>query len=52
MEKIGHATFVSPSRFAVEKNKEKKIMATAKLVVLHLNAINEAHLSHQFISTC
>ena len=32
------ATFVSPSRFAVEKKKKKKIMAIAKLFASHANA--------------
>ena len=34
------ATFISPSRFAVEKKKKKKkkIMAIAKLFALHANA--------------
>ena len=31
---------MSPSRFAVEKKKEKKIMVIAKLFALHANAIN------------
>ena len=39
MSKIQQATFVSPSRFAVEKNKKKKKMATAKLSALHADAI-------------
>ena len=39
--KIRRATFVSPSRFAVEKKKKKKIMAFAKLFALPTNAITE-----------
>ena len=38
MQKIRQAAFVSSSRFAVEKNKKKKIMTIAKLFALHANA--------------
>ena len=31
-------TFVSPLRFVIEKNKEKKVIAIAKLFALHANA--------------
>ena len=33
--KIQQATFASPSKFALEKNQKKKIMAIAKLFALH-----------------
>ena len=39
MQKIRLATFVNPSRFAVEKKKKKKIMVIAKIFVFHANAI-------------
>ena len=39
MKKSQQATFVSPSRFAVEKKEEKKIVAIAKLFALHANAV-------------
>ena len=35
------ATFVSSSRFAVEENKEKKVITIAKLFALHANTISE-----------
>ena len=40
LEKNLKITFASPSKNTVEKKKDKKIMAIAKLFVLHANAIN------------
>lgn len=39
MKKIRQTTFISPSRFAAEKKKKKKIMTIAKLLALQANAI-------------
>ena len=36
MYKIRQSTFVTPSRLVSEKNKEKKIMAIAKFISLHV----------------
>ena len=46
MAKLSHtqATFVSPSRFAVEKNKTKKIMTIAQLFVLQANAVSREQM--------
>ena len=41
LEKNLKITFASPSKNAVEKKKEKKIMAIAKLFALHANTINQ-----------
>ena len=38
MKKIWQTSLVSLSRFAVEKKKKKKIMATAKFFALHANS--------------
>ena len=37
MKKTWQENLVSPSKFAVEKKKKKKIMAIAKLFALHAN---------------
>ena len=42
------ATFVSPSRFAVEENKEKKIIAIIKLFAYYANAKMTLKISKRY----